>query len=1327
MGSIAPITIPQLIEAIAVEDSDAHLDNYAKVSEKDIFRWCSCLVRPSVGQGSLELAHFTVEEFLEILEHSKNPSFEFLANLRQDIQVTLARTCLKFLLFEDFAQADILTYPWQDSHPFWPYTATFWAEHYRQSRPDEDTRGLIQKFFSPSVSDNFITWNRFRGFKTIMPTLVSHVAESHEEAARQAVEAADSISPLHRAAESSLSDVTKWLLANGSDPNKASSIGFPLEVAISRTPVETQEESLEIIVSLLQPYRHVNINIAKDPSVTPLALAIGRESSAIVKLLLEAGATIDLRSLFALEETMKRRYSSKRIFSDFMNIVGELNISLSAHIREQLAMLHLYIGSTTKHGQDLVVQSHTASPNVMKSLQLAVHEAARKDLKEAIERMLPLVTSIDTHRDKEGRSALHVAVMNSHLDTVSQLLAYGANPNLLDNFGNTTGHLCTRINPDVRILGALVEHGLNINAQDYNGQTCLHLAAASNCTPIIQFCLDIDHKGTLRTTQDRDGNVPLACAIAGPELLLPETFDSFARHMTHQEFCAANRAGETFLHIAIRHEQHFAIQSLLDQSLLDRKTIDGSSPLHYAIKYHLDPSLFQMLLDAGANPCQTTHLGETPLHLACSGNSQLLPMLMAHASVPDFVNIDDVAGNCPIHVIAMSSSRPRETNKLLQQLLSSRCTDVDRKNNARVTALFILAVSTLTPRWDEVEPSWTYPDARRDFEDVLDAMQIMIEHGADPNTSDRSRRTALHHLCQGGSKTKATLKAATLLIDRGCDTLLHDNTGKKALEYLLQDLEAGVPTDKLSDPDLECQMIGRLFEKVDERQLGAPRPLVTLLQHKANEALLLQVAKKTLEPQKSYDDNDSTLSPLEASCKYSCPFEVFRTLVAHCCDPTQVIMKGRPLLMLACGSENIDFIGLVLSLHPDLEAKNKDGLTAIHIAVGLDRQNMIRELLEAGADSTQHDNEGLNVWHKAALSDSVRIWDVLCQYPADKHLEVRTRQGYTPLLCAAYVGDSTKIQYLLEKGADMRAKNMEGHTLLHIICSKGHTQVLSEIVGRSTPDELNDCAEDGETPLLLAANKGHGGIVDMLLNAGVRYDCTDRHGQTFLHHLIKRGLSTQVRDLIVNRSVTRILEFRDQLGRTPLLLAAEEGQEDVVGALIQSGASYEAIAKDGWDLLTHAASTNASGVIDILFERQCIRNIDKPIPNSGRTALSIAASRGHLAAVNVLLKHGAKPARTDDQGWNILHHAANRSRTKVLERLVGEKHRSEYVTNVDTRNNMGETALMIVKKRIHEDQEAAECLNILEKAGAERSDTYQRTGSVATTWGEMGGGICTAG
>ena len=339
LGSIAPLSIPQLIEAIAVEDSDAHLDNYAKVSERDILRWCSCLVRPSIGQESLELAHFTVEEFLETLEHSKNPSFEFLANLKQDIYVALARTCLKYLLFEDFAQADILKYPWQNSHPFWPYAATFWVEHYRQSRPDEITRGLIQKFFSPSVSNHFIMWNRFRGFETIIPTLVSDVAESHEEAARQAVEAADSISPLHRAAESNLSGLTKWLLANGSDPNKASSIGFPLEVAISSTRAETQEDGIEIIKTLLQPSLHVNVNLAKDPSMTPLAFAIGRESPVIVKLLLEAGAFIDLRSLFALEDTMKRKYSSKQILGDFMNIVGELNISMDSRSTRKTATI----------------------------------------------------------------------------------------------------------------------------------------------------------------------------------------------------------------------------------------------------------------------------------------------------------------------------------------------------------------------------------------------------------------------------------------------------------------------------------------------------------------------------------------------------------------------------------------------------------------------------------------------------------------------------------------------------------------------------------------------------------------------------------------------------------------------------------------------------------------------------------------------------------------------------------------------------------------------------------------------------------------------------
>ena len=65
LGAIKMLEIPQLIEAIAIEDGESCLNECAMGEEEEIFRHCSSLVRKAADTNSVELAHFTVEEFLK--------------------------------------------------------------------------------------------------------------------------------------------------------------------------------------------------------------------------------------------------------------------------------------------------------------------------------------------------------------------------------------------------------------------------------------------------------------------------------------------------------------------------------------------------------------------------------------------------------------------------------------------------------------------------------------------------------------------------------------------------------------------------------------------------------------------------------------------------------------------------------------------------------------------------------------------------------------------------------------------------------------------------------------------------------------------------------------------------------------------------------------------------------------------------------------------------------------------------------------------------------------------------------------------------------------
>jgi outer membrane protein assembly factor BamB len=89
------------------------------------------------------------------------------------------------------------------------------------------------------------------------------------------------------------------------------------------------------------------------------------------------------------------------------------------------------------------------------------------------------------------------------------------------------------------------------------------------------------------------------------------------------------------------------------------------------------------------------------------------------------------------------------------------------------------------------------------------------------------------------------------------------------------------------------------------------------------------------------------------------------------------------------------------------------------------------------------------------------------------------------LWAAVRSGDPKGIQALLEKGADVNAKNEIGVTALWIAAGKGKPEVVQLLLGAGA--DVN--ARDGiwyETPLSQAVAEGHTAVVTILLRAGAR-------------------------------------------------------------------------------------------------------------------------------------------------------------------------------------------------------------------------------------------------
>ena len=107
-----------------------------------------------------------------------------------------------------------------------------------------------------------------------------------------------------------------------------------------------------------------------------------------------------------------------------------------------------------------------------------------------------------------GRSPLHEASINDHVDICEVLLLSGANIEALDQGNGTPLHDASRCG-SYNVLKLLINKGANVNCKNKYGETPLHLALREGNGNEAQLLMS---SGADLFAEDNDGDTPLHCA-----------------------------------------------------------------------------------------------------------------------------------------------------------------------------------------------------------------------------------------------------------------------------------------------------------------------------------------------------------------------------------------------------------------------------------------------------------------------------------------------------------------------------------------------------------------------------------------------------------------------------------------------------------------------------------------------------------------------------------------------------------------------------------------------------------------------------------------------
>jgi ankyrin repeat protein len=253
------------------------------------------------------------------------------------------------------------------------------------------------------------------------------------------------------------------------------------------------------------------------------------------------------------------------------------------------------------------------------------------------------------------------------------------------------------------------------------------------------------------------------------------------------------------------------------------------------------------------------------------------------------------------------------------------------------------------------------------------------------------------------------------------------------------------------------------------------------------------------------------------------------------------------------------------------QARNKDNNTLQHLAAYLGDLDIIRLLKKRGMLSTEGmlplNNAQETPLHIAASQGNDDIVTFLSVDPRSDEpttkLNALNRKGLTSLHEAVNNNRISTVIRLIEARADIALLTQDNRreSPLHMAARKGHSEIVQNLLKAGA----NIAARSiwmGNTPLQLAAENGHLDTVKLLIEVDqTKIDSQNTgQGRTPLHLASQHNHLSIVNYLI---EAGANIEATDSKKSTPLHLAAESGSVDALNYLISQGAAINALNANG--------------------------------------------------------------------------------------------------------------------------------------------------------------------